>query len=162
MCKPPTLLALVLICTTGCIGSGNHPTKNEPERARGESSLYDRLGGGPAIYAIADNLIERTMSDPRVNLGRTGHQHVWTPTPDHVAELKTYWSQFLGMLAGGPQLYEGRNMLDLHRGMDISQPEWDAFMDDFRQVLAVSHARPADQQELLARVAGTHDVIVDK
>ena len=155
---------LVLLCllAPGCVGSGNHPAKNEPQRSQGESTLYDRLGGGPAVYAIADNLIERTMSDPRVNLGRTGHQHVWVPTPGHVAELKTYWAQFLGMLADGPQYYEGRNMLDLHRGMQISQPEWDAFMDDFRQVLAASHARPADQQDLLARVAGTHDVIVDK
>lgn len=155
-------IVFVCICTAGCGGAGSHASKNEPQRSNGESTLYERLGGGPAIYAIADNLIERTMSDPRVNLGRTGHQHVWTPTPDHVAELKTYWSQFLGMLADGPQMYEGRNMLDLHRGMQINQSEWDAFMDDFRQVLAVSHARPADQRDLLARVAGTHDVIVDK
>ncbi|HEY8665455.1 MAG TPA: group 1 truncated hemoglobin, partial [Tepidisphaeraceae bacterium] len=148
------------------IGCGGTPTntsvKNEPQRPPGATTLYERLGGGATIYAIADNLIEKTMLDPRVNLERTGHAHVWTATPDHIAELKMYWAQFLGVLADGPQLYEGRNMLDLHRGMQISQPEWNAFMEDLKAVLARSRIRAEDQRDLVTRVAGTHDVIVDK
>jgi hypothetical protein len=46
--------------------------------------------------------------------------------------------------------------------MQISQPEWDAFMDDLKAVLAKSRIRAEDQRELVSRVAGTHDVIVDK
>jgi len=156
----PVVFTLAFV--TGC-GSSNAPApKNEPIREPGTVTLYDRLGGGPTVYAIADNLIETTMADPRINLERLGHQHQWKPTPDHIAELKMYWAQFLGVLADGPQLYEGRNMLDLHRGMQISQAEWDAFMEDFTKVLARSQVAPADQSELLSRVAGTHDVIVNK
>jgi hemoglobin len=147
---------------SGC-GASNAPApKNEPLREPGTTTLYDRLGGGPTVYALADNLIETTMADPRVNLERLGHQHQWKPTDDHVAELKMYWAQYLGMLADGPQMYEGRNMLDLHKGMQISQGEWDAFMEDFAKVLSRSQIAPSDQKDLLNRVAGTHDVIVDK
>lgn len=152
------------MCTLAGCGSGSAPppAPGGPIRQAGASTLYDRLGGGPTVYAIADNLIETTMADPRVNLGRRGHEHQWSATPDHVAELKMYWAQYLGMLADGPQMYEGRNMLDLHRGMKISQREWDAFMEDFQRVLSKSRIATADQRDLVTRVAGVRDVIVDK
>ena len=160
---------LLLACTlaigsSGCgNGSGNpQAAKNQPIEQPGVATLYDRLGGGPTVYAIADNLIEKTMTDPRVNLGRKGHERQWSATPDHIADLKMYWAQYLGMLADGPQLYEGRNMLDLHRGMKISESEWQAFMEDFKVVLGRSSIPQVDQRELIGRVAGTHDVIVDK
>jgi hemoglobin len=156
-----TLIAAVLT-SASCTSTPSPHVKNEPIRQPGAATLYDRLGGGPTVYAIADNLIERTMADPRVNLARTGHAHIWTATPDHIAELKMYWAQFLGMIADGPQLYEGRNMLDLHQGMQISQSEWEAFMDDFKRVMSASQIRPEDQRELISRVAGTHDAIVGK
>ena len=145
----------------GCGSSNNAPApKSEPYREPGTTTLYERLGGGPSVYAIADNLIETTMADPRVNLERLGQQHQWKPTRDKIAELKMYWAQYLGMVADGPQMYEGRNMLELHRGMKISQGEWDAFMEDFGNVLARSRIAEADQKELRDRVAATHDAIV--
>jgi len=157
-----TLAVLVAMCLVGCSQQNAPAPKNEPIREPGISTLYDRLGGGPTIYAIADNLIETTMADPRVNLERIGHEHQWKETPDHIAVLKMYWAQYLGMLCDGPQMYEGRNMLVLHRGMKISQAEWDAFMEDLAKVVSKPHISEADQRELLKRVGGTHDAIVDQ
>ena len=43
---------------------------NEPIRSAGEVTLYDRLGGGSAIYAITDRFLDRAMSDSRINFRR--------------------------------------------------------------------------------------------
>lgn len=138
------------------------PIKNEPQRAPGERTLYQRLGGEPAISAIVDNWVERAARDPRVNFARLGHPHDWKSTPDSLAQLKIYWTQYIGMLADGPQIYEGRDMLTAHTGMQISEGEWVGMMDDLKQTLDGFHIPVDQQQELMQRVAGTHDTIVDK
>lgn len=134
---------------------------NQPIRAPGEATLYDRLGGGSAVYAITDNFIDRALADPRVNFEREGHAHSWTATPDSVARLKLYWAQFVDMLCDGPQAYEGPNIAETHHGMDISEGEWLALLDDLKKTLDQYHV-PADQQkDLINRVAATHDVVVN-
>lgn len=156
-------LALGLLWLAGGCGPAASPADlhNQPIREPGEVTLYDRLGGGSAIYAIADNLIDRAMADPRVNFQRQGHAHTFTATPDSVARLKLYWAQFLDMLCDGPQTYEGHNIAETHHGMDISEGEWVALLDDLHQTLNQYHV-PADQQkDLINRVASTHDVVVN-
>ena len=160
---PLACLALGLLPLVGGCGPAASPAdlRNQPIREPGEVTLYDRLGGGSAIYAIADNLIDRAMADPRVNFQRQGHAHTFNATPDSVARLKLYWAQFLDMLCDGPQTYEGHNIAESHHGMDISEGEWVALLDDLHQTLNQYHV-PADQQkDLINRVASTHDVVVN-
>lgn len=153
----------LLVMSCGCAGSPpGTPVKNEPLRGTGEITLYDRLGGGPEIYAISDQLVDRLLQDPRVDFERIGHQHTWVATPDNVARLKMYWAQYIGMLADGPAVYEGRNLLDVHRGMDISESEWFALMDDLKQTLDHFKVPEPVAQELMTRVASTHDVVANQ
>jgi hemoglobin len=161
--KSLIVLPICLLWICGCGGGPPEgPAINQPMRPPGQVTLYDRLGGQPAIYAITDNLIDRALRDPRVQFQRAGHEHTWAPTPDSVAQLKMYWAQFIGMLADGPQLYEGHNILDTHRGMDISEGEWLAFMEDLKQTLDQLRIPADQQQELITRVAATHDDVVNK
>lgn len=161
------LIALLGAFGSIVLGSGCGPAatpseiKNEPTRAVGELTLYDRLGGGAAIYAITDNFIDRLLSDPRVNFAREGHAHTWSATPDSVGRLKLYWAQFIDMLADGPQVYEGHNMLDVHHGMDVSESEWVALLQDLKLTLDHFRVPPDQQKELLTRVAATHDTVVN-
>jgi len=158
---------LTCIAAMGLLGGCGTPgtpeqVKNEPIRAPGEVTLFDKLGGAPAIYAITDNFIDRAIADPQVNFQRDGHSHTWKSTPDSLGRLKLAWAQYLDMLADGPQMYEGRNMFDTHHGMNISEGEWFALLDDLKKSLDLFQV-PADlQQDLIQRVAGTHDAIVNK
>jgi len=161
-----TRLVWGIVSVTLAAGCGTAGTpeqvKNEPIRAPGEVTLFDRLGGGSAIYAIADNFIDRAIADPQVNFRREGHAHTWNATPDSVARLKLYWAQYFDMLADGPQVYEGRNIFDTHHGMDISEGEWVALLNDLKSSLDQFQV-PADlQKEFIARVAGTHDAVVNE
>ena len=135
---------------------------NEPIRPPGEETLYDRLGGSSAIYAITDTFIERVVADSRVNFAREAHGHSYPMTGDAKAHVKLYWAQYLDLLAEGPQVYEGRNLADVHQGMDISEGEWLALLEDLKLTLEQFHI-PADQQkDLMTRVASTHDVVVNR
>lgn len=144
----------------GAVGSGV-PIKNEPQRPAGEQTLYQRLGGAPAVTAIVDDWIERALRDPQVDFTRQGHPHSWRPTPDNLAQLKIYWTQYVEMLCDGPQIYEGRDLFTAHGGMGISEGQWLAMMEDLQRTLEFFHVPRDPREQLLRRVAGTHDVIVD-
>src|SRR2546422_10383731 len=82
-----------------------------------QKSLYARLGGYDAIAAVADNLLPRLMSDPK--LGR-----FWAHrAEDSVRREKQLLIDFLCQSAGGPLFYTGRNMHTSHKGMRIDEED---------------------------------------
>jgi len=88
------------------------------------ASLYERLGGQAAITAMLDDALGRIAADPRIN------QRFGAANPDH---LKRNLVDLVCARAGGPCVYEGRNMSDAHDGMLIRDDEFDAMMDDIAQ-----------------------------
>jgi len=158
-------LVLILLAPWGCApgGLGLHtPLKNAPDQPPGEKTLYQRLGGEPAISAIVDDWIDRALEDRNVNFIRAGQPHTWPANPDSVARVKAYFSQYVGMLTGGPQIYSGRDLLTTHTGMKISEGEWLSFLADCKRTLDSMGFNANDKKELLQLLAGTHDAIVDK
>ena len=61
---------------------------------------------------------------------------------------------------GGPQRYTGRSMYDSHILLDITEKEWDAFLDDLKQTLDKFRVPKAEQAELFAIVESTKKDIV--
>jgi len=133
-----------------------------PSATADPKSLYERLGGEPAITAIVDDFVARFAADAAVNFTRVGHPNHWEPTPDNVALLKKHLVQFIEKAAGGPQKYEGRKTADVHKGMEITEAEWKAIIEDFVTTLKKFNVPDKEQAELLAAVASTHDQIVGK
>jgi hemoglobin len=162
--KVQSFILFVCLWVAGCgpVGTPSEIGDDSPRTAAGDQTLYDRLGGASAIYAITNSYIDRLMQDPRVNFAREGHAHAWTATPDSVARLKLYWAQYIDRLADGPQVYEGRSLADAHRGMDLSEGEWVATMEDLKLTLDEYRVPPEDQNDLLKRVAATHDVVMSR
>jgi len=120
-------------------------------------SLYERLGGVFAIATVVDDFIDRIMEDPRLNanpkvqeahhkVGRAGFKYLVT---EQVCEA-----------TGGPQRYTGRSMRESHAELEITEQEWQAFLDDFRQTLDKFQVPAAEQAELFAIVNSTKQEIV--
>src|SRR2546422_9886763 len=85
-------------------------------------TLYERLGGYDAISAVANDLLPRLRNDPQ--LGR-----FWAHRgEDGVQREKQLLIDFLCASAGGPMYYRGRDMVLTHRGMRISESDWNAFL----------------------------------
>lgn len=61
---------------------------------------------------------------------------------------------------GGPQRYTGRSMHDSHAHLDITENEWQAFLDDLRQSLDKFGVEGSERAELFAIVDSTKNDIV--
>src|SRR5574341_82918 len=83
--------------------------------AQPEPSLYDRLGGTPAITAVVGDFLEAVGND-----GRVKNQ----PPPARVPSLKQSLVDLLCQATGGPCVYQGRDMKAAHAGMGITQEEF--------------------------------------
>lgn len=125
--------------------------------AEPEKSLYDRLGGVYSIATVVDDFIERLLvnevlnANPKIKEAR-----------DRVpkAGLKFRVTALVCQLAGGPEVYTGRNMKESHAHLNISEKEWDAMVADF--VASLNHFKvpEKEQGELLALVGPTKADIV--
>ena len=79
-------------------------------------SLYDAIGGRPAVVAAVEVLYRRLLADPEL-----------APFfPDGVgARHRRYLATFLGEALGGPRRYRGPDIATAHRGLGISDAHFD-------------------------------------
>ena len=120
-------------------------------------SLYERLGGVYAIAAVVDDFIDRIMDDPRLNANpkvNEAHHRVSR------AGFKYLVTEQVCAATGGPQRYTGKSMSDSHAHLAITEQEWQAFLDDFRQTLDKFQVPEAERAELFAIVDSTKKDIV--
>jgi hemoglobin len=118
-------------------------------------SLYERLGGVYAIATVVDDFIDRIMDDPRLNANpKVNEAHVSR------AGFKYLVTEQVCQATGGPQRYTGKSMYDSHAHLDITEQEWQAFLDDFRQTLDKFGVPQTERAELFAIVDSTKKDIV--
>jgi len=132
--------AVVLACAAGCAAPPAQP-----------ASLYERIGGRPAIAALIDDAIGNFAADPRIN---RRFQHA------DAKHLKENLVDLLCQRAGGPCVYAGRNMADAHDGMQIRDDEFDDLIEDIAKSLAKLRVPTAERREALALLGQMRNAIV--
>jgi hemoglobin len=124
-----------------------------------ELSLYDRLGGVYAIAAVVDDFIDRIMEDPRLNANPKVNEAHHRVSP---AGFKYLVTEMVCWATGGPQKYTGRSMLDSHADLDITESEWQSFLDDFRQTLDHFEVGTSERAALFVIIDTTKKDIVKR
>src|SRR5438132_9047981 len=76
-----------------------------------QPTLYERLGGVYSIATVVDDLIDRVMTDARLNANPLVDEAHHRVSP---AGFKYYVTEMVCGAAGGPQKYTGRSMRDSH------------------------------------------------
>ena len=118
-------------------------------------TLYERLGGYDAITAVANDLLPRLQADPQ--LGR-----FWAHRGDDgVAREKQLLIDFLCATAGGPMYYRGRDITLTHRGMRISESDWNIFLGHAAATLAKFRVPEPEKGEVVAFVQSLKKEIVE-
>jgi hemoglobin len=115
------------------------------EGAMQQGTLYDRLGGKPAVIAVIEDFVGRAAGDSRINakFARTD-----------VPRLKAMLVEQVVAATGGPGTYSGRGMRETHDGMGVTAGEFDALLADLVATLDQFKVPKAEQQELLG-ILGT-------
>jgi hemoglobin len=105
-------------------------------------SLYERLGGGAGISAIVEDIMAAHLANPVVS-----------PRFQNIKDLeqsKRMAREFFCAGAGGPEKYTGKDMRTAHRGMNVSEQEYLAAMDDIMTVLGRHKIEDTAQKDVLA------------
>lgn len=104
-------------------------------------TLYQRLGGAERIAAIIEDAIDRHAVNPVLAPRFQGKD---------LPRLKHLGVQFFCAGSGGPQKYEGRDLRSVHSGMNISEQELIATMDDIVAALNAQGVAPPEVNEVVA------------
>jgi hemoglobin len=104
------------------------------------ATLYERLGGSEGITAIASDLVDLHISNPRI---------AQRFAASDVASVKNAAATFFIAGSGGPDVYEGKDMLSAHRGMNIDEAEFMAVLDDALKALDMNGIGQREKEEVL-------------
>jgi hemoglobin len=106
-----------------------------------EPSLYQRLGGQPAINAVVDDFVANVAADKRIN-----GQFAKTDIP----RLKRLLAEQICAGTGGPCTYTGRDMRSTHAALGITDAQFNALVEDLVKSLDKFKVPPKEKSELLA------------
>ena len=116
-----------------------------------QKSLYDRLGGQPAITAVVDDFVGNVAADSRINgfFAKTD-----------IPRLKRLLVEQICAGTGGPCTYTGRSMPEAHRGMHITDAQFGALVEDLQKSLNKFKVPEKEQADLLAVLGPMKPAIV--
>ena len=120
-----------------------------------EKTLYERLGGYDAISAVVNDLLPRLESDSQ--LGRFWEHR----GEDGINREKQLLIDFLCANAGGPLLYTGRDNKTSHRGMGISDSDWEKFIAHLNATLDNFQLPAQERSDVIAFIESTRADIVE-
>jgi hemoglobin len=118
-------------------------------------TLYHRLGGYDAIVSVVDDLLARLKADAQ--LGRFWQHR----GEDGVHRERQLLINFLCSSAGGPLMYVGRDMTTAHKGMGISESDWQAFIGHVEDTLATFEVPEDERTSVLGFIGGLKADIVE-
>lgn len=151
-----TLVSLVAVAALTAItlhaANQTRPGVDKPRKAK-DSTLFDRLGGMPGINALMDDFANRIAADGRIN--------AFFARADMV-RFKQRFGEQVCQLSGGPCVYGGPEMLEVHRGMGISGSQFQAMMEDLIAALKQAGVAPETEGALLGTLLPMKPDILEK
>lgn len=106
------------------------------------TSLYERLGRREGITRITRELMKNHLANPLV---KTRFEK-----SEDLARVERRAIEFFCAGSGGPESYSGQDMLATHRGMNVSEQEFIAVVDDAMAALEECGIDPSARNEVLA------------
>jgi hemoglobin len=124
-----------------------------PMQAAPQKSLYERLGGKPAIQAVVDDFIGNVAADNRINgfFASTNIPRLDSMLVDQICEA-----------TGGPCQYTGRDMKSTHAGMGVTDAHFNALVEDLVKSLNKFNVPEKEKSELLTAIASMKGDIVGR
>jgi len=115
------------------------------------TTLFERLGGSEGITRISSDVVDNHLRNSAV---------ATRYNDSNVEQLKHGAATFFIQATGGPEVYEGKDMLSVHKGMNISAAEFMAVLDDCLDALEKNDIGQREQEEVLFALYGLRSQIV--
>ena len=105
-------------------------------------TLFERLGGEPGITRLVTDIVDNHYRNPLI---RTRFEQI----KDRAA-VERHSVEFLCAGSGGPQAYHGRDLVSVHTGMNISEQELIAAIDDMLAAMTKNGYDQAEKNDVVA------------
>jgi truncated hemoglobin YjbI len=156
------ILIVVAIATAVAFGSMNAPAASAEDKKMAKpatpKSLYSRLGGKKAISAVVDEFVNNCASDTRIS-------KFFTDTAKDPKRLATFKKNLVNQIcqaSGGPCKYTGKDMKTAHKGMGITEADFNALVEDLVKALDKFKVGATEKNELLGALGPMKSDIVEK
>ena len=141
-------ISISVLLAVGCAGAPppKHATParpSAPAAAKGDA-LYRALGGQDGIAKVVDAALAEIHGDLRINL--------FFEKTD-MADLRRLLIEQICEATGGPCKYSGRSMEEAHSGLNLTDADFDAFVQDLVRAMD-SQKVPKDLQKQLLDLLG--------
>jgi hemoglobin len=150
-CFGGAILAVLACGTTPAPAPAPAPVAAAAEPAA-PKSLYERLGGLPAIGAVVDEMLKNVAGDARI-----AHRFALTD----LGGLRGKLIDQICQATGGPCTYQGGDMKTVHKGQRVSSADFTALVEDLKQALDHFKVPEREQSELLGALASMQGDIVE-
>jgi hemoglobin len=145
---------LVSLAAAACGGGSKTSGGGTTTPPAGEQKpLYDRLGGKEAITAVVDDFLANVVADTRINARFANAD---------AARLRQMLIDQICNATGGPCEYTGKNMIEAHTGMGITEDEFNALVEDLVKSLDKFQVGETEKNELLTALGGMKGEIVGR
>jgi truncated hemoglobin YjbI len=150
MRKRLIVVAVAAVVAMGCLNISSAKTKTK--------TLYSRLGGTKAITAVVDQFVTNCATDPRINkfFADTAKD------PKRLAKFKKNLINQICQASGGPCKYTGKDMKTAHKGMGVTDADFNALVEDLVKALDQFHVGATEKNELLGALGPMKSDIVEK
>jgi hemoglobin len=127
--------AVLVLGVVGC--------RTTQEAAPAPVSLYKQLGGRERIALVVDDFALNVMADERINARFKALK------PEQVFKFKSNLADQICDATGGPCAYVGRDMKTTHKGMNITEGEWNATVEALVKALDKNNVPAGAKNALL-------------
>jgi len=130
-------------------------TTEEPTASTETASLFQRIGGRAGLEKIVPDVVQLHLENPVCG----ERFRAAKKSPDELSRLAI---EFFATGLSGLATYEGLSMPEAHAGMDITEAEYMAVLDDILAALQRHNIGQQEQAELLYIAYGMKTEIIAK
>jgi hemoglobin len=155
-----TLFTLLVLGALGCSPKGDATADSAAasQVAPVAPTLYERLGGMPVLTQLVDAFVANVSADTRIN-------KFFQRIAGDTAATQGFKRKLVDQLcqgAGGPCTYTGLDMKSAHQGMNLTDADFDALVENLVKALDSAGVSQRNKDELLSVLAPMRADIVTK
>jgi len=149
-------IAVLLSCVAPAQTASAQKQYDHSPRAGTPPSLYKRLGGYDALAAVTDDFITRLATDKTLGRFFVG------ASDNSKMRIRQLVVDQLCAATGGPCVYIGRDMKTSHKGLGITEDDWNISVKHLLGTLAKFKVPDKEQKEVAAAISTLKADIVEK
>jgi hemoglobin len=143
-------LSIAIAVLLSCVGPARSVS------AQSKDSLYKRLGGYDALAAVTDDFIGRLATDKTLGRFFVG------ASDNSKMRIRQLVLDQLCAATGGPCFYIGRDMKTAHKGLGITEEDWNIAVKHLVATLTKFKVPEKEQKEVAAAISTLKADIVEK